>query len=373
MPSTEITEALDDHRVSREAEAPLVYPVQGAPESGQTIDIAPGIKWLRMPLPFELSHINLYLIEDGDGWAIIDTGINTSLVRGMWEKVLADDLEGANITKIIVTHYHPDHMGCAGWLAEVTGAPIWMTGLEMMTGRTLKLDVRDEVPEEAIQFYETAGFDEDQITFLRQLGFGNFAKGVSDLPLAYKRIRGGDVIEIGARRFEILIGNGHSPEHACLYERAEKLLISGDQVLPRITSNISVHPTEPLSNPLHDWMTSLVMLEQLPDDIFVLPAHNEPFLGLKKRVDEMLLSHFRRLKRVAAECQVPCSAVGAFGAMFKRKLKGFDMIMGLGESLAHLHYLESIGVVERIEGDVTTFQTIGEFDEDDVKRDIGIA
>jgi len=206
---------------------------------------------------------------------------------------------------------------------------------------------------------------------VRQLGFGNFAKGVSDLPLAYKRIRGGDVITIGTRKFDILIGTVHSPEHACLYVRDEKLLISGDQVLPRITSNISVHPTEPLSNPLRDWMTSLVMLDDLPDDIFVLPAHNEPFLGLKKRVDEMLASHLRRLSRVTGECQVPCSAVGAFGAMFRRKLKGFDMIMGLGESLAHLHYLESIGVVERIPGDVTTFQTIGEFDEDFVRRDIG--
>lgn len=352
-----------EHRPSLEREVGLTHPFTAPADYGQLVEVADGIFWFRMPLPFDLNHINLYLLKDGDGWVIVDSGINTSMVRDLWQNILTNTLKGAKINKIIITHYHPDHMGLAGWLHEVTGAPIHMTALEMLTGRSLKSDIRHEVPTEVISFYQKAGFDDEQINFLKAMGFGNFSKVVSDLPISYIRMRGGDEIKIGTRKFKIMIGSGHSPEHACLFCKADKILISGDQVLPKITSNISVYATEPMANPLNDWINSLKMLHTLAHDTLVLPAHNEVFYGLHHRLEEILASHIRRLNSVVQLCETPKNAVEAFGALFKRKLKGFDMIMGLGESLAHLHFLENLGVVERIaHNDQNQFKTIAELD-----------
>jgi glyoxylase-like metal-dependent hydrolase (beta-lactamase superfamily II) len=356
-------EIVADHRTSMDATAPLTYPFKPPADYAEMVEVADGILWFRMPLPFSLDHINLYLLKDGDGWAILDSGLSTSMVKDLWLKILNETIKGEKITKIIITHYHPDHMGCAGWLHEQTGAPIHMTALEMLTGRTLKSDVKQDVPDAVVKFYERAGFDEEQISFLINMGFGNFAKVVSDLPIGYVRMKGGDRLVVGKRKYRVLIGSGHSPEHACLYCEDEKILISGDQVLPKITSNVSVYPTEPLANPLHDWLESLKILSGLDSETLVLPAHNEVFLGLHKRVDEIGHSHLRRLKSVVELCATPKTAVEAFGALFKRKLKGFDMIMGLGESLAHLHYLENLGVVERDEsGNMTKFLSVASFD-----------
>jgi glyoxylase-like metal-dependent hydrolase (beta-lactamase superfamily II) len=359
---------LKDHRIPRDQGEPLVYPLDEPPQFGEVQEVTEGILWLRMPLIFDLNHINLYLLRDGDGWAILDTGLNTSMVRGMWEKVLDETLAGAPISRVIVTHYHPDHLGLAGWLCERTGAPLVMTGMEMMLARFLMATGRDAVPDHVLSFYREAGFDDDQLDFVRNMGYGNYSRMVSALPENYLRFRAGDKLTIGTREFDIRVGSGHSPEHACLYSYVDGILIAGDQMLPRITSNISVYPAEDRANPLKDWLDSLVAMKQLPVDTLVLPAHNEPFLGLHKRSDEMIDGHIRRLKSVHEMTKKGCAATDAFPALFKRKLKGFDLIMGLGESVAHLHYLEDIGLVERERaGDVSIFHASGKFDEMDVR------
>ncbi|RME63055.1 MAG: MBL fold metallo-hydrolase, partial [Alphaproteobacteria bacterium] len=252
--------------------AELDYPFAAVPEAGAAIAVAPGVYWIRMALPMQLDHINLWLLDDGDGVAIVDTGLRTRDTQARWQAVLKDVVGSRRITRIIVTHMHPDHVGMAGWLHRETGAPLFMTRTEYLTARVLTLDNGGAVPEDVLDFYRAAGFSEEQLAARRNAGWGNFARVVSPLPAAYRRLCAGDVLPIGGCDWQIVVGHGHSPEHACLMCAELGVIITGDQVLPRISSNVSVFPTEPEADPLGDWLRSLHGLKALPDGLLALPA-----------------------------------------------------------------------------------------------------
>jgi glyoxylase-like metal-dependent hydrolase (beta-lactamase superfamily II) len=345
-------------------EEALEFPFTEVPEPGQLLPIDEKISWLRMPLPFQgLDHINLYVLDDGEAYTLVDSGLATDEARAIWRQLFDGPLSDKPVGRIVITHFHPDHAGLAGWLSDETGAPIWMTRNEFFFARTFQLDATPKAPEAAIIFFQRAGFSEPAIEKLRQARYDNYARATSKLPLDYRRLKEGDQLQNGARNWTIRIGSGHSPEHACLYEAEAKILISGDQILPRITSNVGVYPGEPYANPLADWLDSIERFSQLPETTLVLPAHHDPFIGLRKRLDEIRGSHIRRLKSLSAHCKVPCSAIEAFPVLFKRRLKGMDFILATAESLAHLHYLEAGGYLERhIDGPVHRFQTVRPYD-----------
>jgi glyoxylase-like metal-dependent hydrolase (beta-lactamase superfamily II) len=233
----------------------LSYPLGDPPEPGTVKQVAPGIFWVRMPLPFVLAWINLWLIEDGDGWTIVDTGMALEQSREYWRTIFESTLKGKPVTRVICTHMHPDHMGLAGWICRKFGAELWMSRLEYITGRVLVADTGREAPEDGVKFYRAAGWNEDALDSYK-VRFGGFGKAVSRVPDSYHRIEEGEAIEIGGRKWRVVSGNGHCPEHACLWQEELKLFISGDQVLPRISSNVSVFPTEPDADPLSDWISS---------------------------------------------------------------------------------------------------------------------
>jgi len=326
----------------------LIYPLGEPPEAGVTREIGPGVYWIRMPLPFALKWINLWLIEDGEGWTIVDTGVAMEQSREYWRKIFEEKLGGKPVTRVICTHMHPDHMGLAGWICRKFGAQLWMSRLEYITGRMLVADTGREAPEDGVQFYRAAGWDEDLLDSYK-IRFGGFGKAVSKMPDAYKRIADGDVIDIGGRPWHVITGNGHCPEHACLWQEELKLFISGDQVLPRISSNVSVFPTEPEGDPLSDWIESCKKLRgAVPNDVLVLPSHNEPFIGLHERLDNLIDGHERTLTRILSRLNEPKRAVDLFGAMFARKI-GADIIgMATGEAIAHVNCLISRGLARRI-------------------------
>lgn len=322
------------------ARAKLDYPLGEPPLGGCTIEAAPGILWLRMPLPFALKWINLYLIEDGAGWALIDTGVATEETRVLWRALFEGVLQGRPITRVICTHMHPDHVGLAGWITRKFNCRLWMTRLEYLTCRVLVADTGREAPQDGVDFYRAAGWDEETLDRYRTR-FGGFGKAVSRLPDSYRRISDGEILQIGGEDWRIITGCGHSPEHACLLRLSDGVLISGDQVLPRISSNVSVFPTEPDGDPLSDWIASChKLLIEVPPSVFTLPAHNEPFFGVHHRLNGLIDSHDRSLDRLEKRLQQqPHRVIDCFGALFARNI-GPDLIgMASGEALAHLNCL----------------------------------
>jgi len=309
-----------------------------SPEAGSLKQVAEGVYWLRMELPFALDHINLWLLEDDNGWTLVDTGFNNSSSRDTWDRVIDQYLNGMPIKRVIVTHMHPDHIGLAGWLTRRFECELSMSRSEFVLCNAL-INNSEEAREIASKFYQAAGYSSEQLATYQNY-FGNFSKMVSPLPESYCRLQEGESLTINGRNWQIVTGSGHSPEHVCLYCPELKLLISGDQVLPRISSNISLHPVEPEANPLADWLDSCKRLQKvLPADLLVLPSHQEPFYGLHHRLSLLIESHAETLDKLLAFLDKPNTAVACIPTMFKREIDGSLLQLATGETLAHLKYL----------------------------------
>jgi glyoxylase-like metal-dependent hydrolase (beta-lactamase superfamily II) len=325
----------------------LEYPLKAVPETGCTIEVVPGVHWLRMPLPMSLNHINLWAIEDGDGWTLVDTGMQTSQIASVWESMLVGPLGGRPVQRVICTHMHPDHVGMAGWLTRRFDCPFWMTRLEYVTCRMLVADTGRQAPPDALRFYKASGWKAADLEHYKAR-FGGFGKMVYALPDSYHRVTHGDEFLIGRHYWHAVVGRGHSPEHLCLYCPQLRLLISGDQVLPKITPNVSVFPTEPDADPLRDWLESLAMIRAtVPDEVLVLPAHNEPFNGLHARTTQLIEGHERSLGRLLEALRERRTASDVFSVLFRRSVSTDVLQMATGESVAHLNCLIQRGQVTR--------------------------
>ncbi len=336
----------------------LTYPLgRRVPEPGELIPLAPGVGWARLPVPGSLKHINLWALDDGDpgspagtgGVALVDTGLDIPPSREAWEALLLGPLAGRPVTRVIVTHFHPDHIGLAGWLCERFGVALWMTRTEWLFARMLTLDVRDRPPAEASAYQRAAGWSEERIAGEAEKGWGRFASVVTPVPITMVRIRDGDRVRVGDRVWRIVTGSGHSPEHACLVDEEGGLMIAGDQVLPRITSNVSLSLSEPQGDPLGDWLASIEKLGALPPNLFVLPSHGEPFTGLHARLDALAAGHRLGLDKLERHLAEPRRAIDCFATLFGRAID--DSVYGLatGEALAHLRRLEVEGRAVREE------------------------
>jgi len=333
--------------MSDDQEPGLRYPLDDHPEPGDALELAPGLLWLRLSLPFQLAHINVWLLREGDGWALVDTGLFTNTTREVWKDVLERVLGGAPLTRVLVTHLHPDHAGCAGWLCRRFGVELWMTRAEYLLCRILVADTGKPAPETGLRFYRSAGFGPEALQHYAE-HFGGFGRVVAPLPESYRRLQDGDRIELGEETWEVVVGRGHSPEHACLYNESRNVLIAGDQILPTISSNVSVWPTEPAANPLLDWFESITALEErLPPDVLVLPAHGRPFVGAHQRLEQLRREHEQGLEKLRRLCREPRRAVDVFPALFKSRIDDRNLIMATGEALSHLHFLEKRGELQR--------------------------
>ncbi len=324
------------------------FPHAEPPVEGEAIEVAEGVLWMRLPLPMRLDHVNVYALDDGDSWTVIDTGFNSSRGRAIWEKLMAGPLQGKPISRVLVTHHHPDHVGMAGWLQSDHGAELWTTRTAWLFSRMLTLDVQSVWPEETLAFYRAAGMDSAFYDKRKAERPFNFADVVAPMPLGFQRIKQDDILTIGGRRWAVHIGHGHAPEHATLWSLDDDLVISGDQVIAGISSNLGVYATEPEADPVGDWLESCERLGALAHDThFVLPGHKLPFIGLPDRMTQLIDNHHSALIRLEKHLELPQTAAECFPPLFKRSIGDGEYGLALVEAYGHLNHLHQGGKVRR--------------------------
>ena len=324
----------------------LDFPFGTNPIDGGVQQVAPGVLWVRMPLPFALDHVNLWLIADGQGWVVVDTGFAMEAVRSRWTEVFGSVLSGRPVTRIVVTHFHPDHMGLAAWIQARWGATLLVTEREWLWARMLSLDTSNALLQEYEAFYGRAGATPELVAAMRDRG-NAYRRGVPDVPASFTRIRNGDALGIGGHVWRVMTGAGHAPEHACLYCADLNLLISGDQVLPRISPNVGVWANEPLADPLSDFLGSMAPFRALPGDVLVLPSHDAPFRGLVARLDDLASHHDQRLEETLSACRDGPTVAAVAETLFQRPLDLHQTFFAVGETLAHLNHLVKLGRLSR--------------------------
>ncbi|MDK3072252.1 MBL fold metallo-hydrolase [Sedimentitalea sp. JM2-8] len=326
----------------------LRYPWDEPPERGMALEVAPGVLWMRLPLPMKLDHVNVYALDDGDGWTLIDTGFDTGLTREIWTGLLAGPLAGKPVRRVVVTHHHPDHIGLAGWFQTDHGAELVTTRTAWLFARMLLLDNQPRPTAETLAFWRRAGMDPEIYAQRAEEKPFNYADIVAPMPLGFSRVKQGDVIEMGGRTWDVHIGNGHAPEHATFWSREDDLVIAGDQILSSISPNIGVYATEPEADPLAEWLEACERFLPLARaDHLVLGGHKLPFTGLPFRLHQLIENHHGGLRRLLEFLQQPHVASDCFATLFKRRIGAGEYGLALVESVANVNHLYKAGLVSR--------------------------
>lgn len=329
-------------------------PSLSPPAEGEARELAEGIFWLRLPMPWRLDHVNAFVLDEGDSWTVVDTGIDTPRVRAIWERALAGPLAGRPVRRVVATHHHPDHIGLAGWFVD-RGAELWASRTAWLTARMLVLDVNDRPDPQQIAFWRGAGMAPDLLAQRAADRPFNMADVTHPLPLGFRRIVAGDSLRMGGRDWRIRFGQGHAPDHATFW--TDGIVLAGDQILARISPNISVHATEPEADPLGEWMSACLALAEMAETVtggaagLVLPGHDLPFHGPAARLRQMESNHRAALDRLEAGLTAPRAAGDCLGLMFRREIRSDEITLALGETLAHLHRLRAEGRVRRLPRD----------------------
>lgn len=352
-------------------QAPVLPPLGGLlhypladhlPPSGTATEVAPGVYWLRMGLPFALNHINLWLLRDRmphptqsdvwqEGWTAVDCGVDNTSTREAWLSIETQVLQGLPILRVLVTHMHPDHMGLAHWLCERWQAPLWMSTSEYQSALLASSKLSNFGGAPTVAFFKAHGWHHPEELAQVQARVGYYTGMVPHIPVAYVRLMAGMHVRIGERQWQCISGYGHSPEHMALLDARQALLISGDMLLPAISTNVSVYAMEPDGNPLQWFLESLDNMAQLPDDTLVLPSHGRPFRGAATRIAQLHSHHAERLTELLQACRVQaCCAHELLPMLFKRPLDVHQTTFALGEAVAHLNLLWLSGQMRRESG-----------------------
>ena len=326
----------------------ISYPFPEVPAPATTVEVAPGVHWLSMPLPFALDHINLWLVSDDDGWTIVDTGIGNEPTRALWEQLL-DRFK--RVRRVVLTHYHPDHAGNAEWLCTRFGVELWTTQGEYLTAHAVRSSSAGYTSDAVLSVFKKNGLDDERLRGMAAIrGNSRYTALVPEFPHSYRRIIEEDVVRIGGRDWKAIIGHGHAPEHLSLYCRELNTLIAGDMLLSTISTNVSVWSIDPEGDPLRLFLNSIARYRDLPEDVLVLPSHGKPFRGARTRVEQLEKHHAARFADLKGSLKEPKSAAELLGVLFRRPLDAHQTFFAMGEAIAHLHYLYYAGQARRAVG-----------------------
>jgi glyoxylase-like metal-dependent hydrolase (beta-lactamase superfamily II) len=324
----------------------IEYPAIDIPQPGEFAYVAPGIYWLRIPMPMDLNHINLWLLEDGAGWTLIDSGLNADMCRETWMQLETKLLGDRPLKRIFITHFHPDHVGLARWLQDRHGAVAWMSARGSNIVQTFLREPSVDEIQSANAFMRSHGYA-DTSALARFFSGKMYRSSVSGVPIVEHAPCDGEQMIIGAESWHVYETNGHAEGHQCLHDAARRILISGDQVLPTISANISFGPRSEDANPLASYLASLERLGALDERTLVLPSHGKPFYGLKARALDLIAHHREHLATIVAACSEPKTAFEMVPLLFKRRLIGSHWMFAMGEAIAHAEYLAQAGELER--------------------------
>jgi glyoxylase-like metal-dependent hydrolase (beta-lactamase superfamily II) len=324
------------------------HPWEATPPEGGAVEVATGVLWLRLPLPMVLDHVNVYALDEGESWTIVDTGIHSRRAVALWETILAGPLRGKPVGRVILTHHHPDHVGMAGWFMARFGAALWATRTSWLLARMLILDVEEAPTPQALDFSRAGGMDPEIFEARRRERPYNFVDTCAPIPVGYRRIVDGEVIRAGGRDWDVRLGGGHAPDHLTLWSRDDRFVIAGDQILSGISPNIGVYPTEPEADPLAEWFAACDRLARhAREDHLVLPGHKLPFTGLPLRMRQLRENHEAALGRLREFLKEPHTAADCFPLLFRRRIDEGTYGLALLESVAHLNHLLHAGEVRR--------------------------
>lgn len=324
----------------------LTYPHKEPPAPGEVIAVGDGIFWARMTLPMALDHVNVYALDDGESWTIVDTGIDSRRTRAAWDALLAGPLSGRPVGRVLITHHHPDHMGLAGWF-QAKGAELLTSRTSWLMARMQLLDVQERPTPEALAFWRRAGMDAEIYATREAERPYNMSDSCHPLPPGFSRLIEGQTIRIGGRDWDVHMGNGHAPEHVTLWDRHGEFVIGGDQLLPSISPNLGVYPTEPLADTVGDWLESCTRLQAFATPAqLVLPGHNLPFRGLPERLGQLSENHHSALARIVkALRERPRTVAECFPILYKRNIDASTYGLALVEAIGHINHLAASGKV----------------------------
>ncbi|TVP71299.1 MAG: MBL fold metallo-hydrolase [Rhodobacteraceae bacterium] len=326
------------------------HPFATAPDEGTMLEIAPGVLWARLPLPMALDHVNVYALDDGDGWTVFDTGLDTRRNRGIWVKLLAGPLRGKRVRRVIASHHHPDHIGLAGWF-QADDTVLMTSRTAWLFARMLVLDDQERPLPETLDFWRRAGMDAEILARRAAERPFNFCDVVAPMPLGFQRLVEGQVIRAGGRDWDVRLGQGHAPDQVTLWSRDCALVLGADQLLPGISPNLGVYATEPDADPVAEWLESCARLQNFArEDHLVLPGHKLPFTGLPLRLQQKIENHHSALRRLHAHLVDPQPASACFGPLFKREITDGTYGLALVEAVAHLNHLVATGRARRFDG-----------------------